>query len=122
MSKQRFINAIPLEAEIREFARRVGCEATNECESTAEYCADMVSEAPTVELKHLRWRNSVSDPPTEADADKFGKIIVWAAAAKHVDVLFWQNVLCYPMDLPFWMPCPESPEEDQKGAFGNAQE
>lgn len=50
MSKQRLINAIPLEAEIREFAQRVGYEATNECESTAEYCADMVSEAPTVEL------------------------------------------------------------------------
>lgn len=74
--------------------------------------ADIASEAPTVELKHLRWRNSVSDPPTEADTDKFGKIIVWAAAAKHVDVIFWQSVLCYPMDLPFWMPCPKPPEEE----------
>lgn len=53
MSKQRLINAIPVEEEMREFARRVGYEATNECESTAEYCADMVSEAPTVESSNL---------------------------------------------------------------------
>lgn len=74
MSKQRLINAIPLEAEIREFAQRVGCEATNECESTAEYCADMVSEAPTVELGN-QWIRTADRMPDIPGNEKMGSCI-----------------------------------------------
>lgn len=54
-----------------------------------------------------QWQNSRLHPPTEADADRTGGIIVWAAASKHLDVVFWQNVVLYPEDLPFWMPAHE---------------
>lgn len=54
MAEVRLINAIPLEKEMREYARYIGFETTNECESTAECCADMVSEAPTIDPETLR--------------------------------------------------------------------
>ena len=54
-----------------------------------------------------QWQNSRLHPPTEADADRTGGIIVWAAASRHLDVVFWQNVVLYPQDLPFWMPAHE---------------
>lgn len=65
MAEVRLINAIPLEKEMREYARYIGLETTNECESTAECCADMVSEAPTIDPENLRpvWRDPETDPP-----------------------------------------------------------
>lgn len=54
MDEVRLINAIPLEKEMREYARYIGLETTNECESTAECCADMVSEAPAIDPESLR--------------------------------------------------------------------
>ena len=57
------------------------------------------------------WRNSKYDPPTEADADRLGRIIVWGAAAKHVDITYWENAIFHPVDVPFWMPLPVAPEE-----------
>lgn len=102
-----------LEEKLRERAEE--CERKDDGDSmysvaiTCEIC-DLKS-LPTINPDFQWWHDSVLTPPTETDADKFGNIIVWAAAAKHVDVIFWQNVLCYPMDLPFWMPCPKQPEE-----------
>lgn len=65
MAEVRLINAIPLEKEMREYARYIGRETTNECESTAECCADMVSEAPTIDLEKMipAWRSPDKDPP-----------------------------------------------------------
>lgn len=65
MDEVRLINAIPLEKEMQEYARYIGYETTNECESTAECCADMVSEAPTIDPETLRptWRDPDKDPP-----------------------------------------------------------
>nr|DAR04218.1 MAG TPA: RNA-binding protein [Caudoviricetes sp.] len=54
MDEVRLINATPLEKEMREYALYIGRETTNECESTAECCADMVSEAPTINPETLR--------------------------------------------------------------------
>ena len=51
------------------------------------------------------------DPPTEADADRLGRIIVWGAAVKHVDITYWENAIFHPVDVPFWMPLPVAPEE-----------
>lgn len=48
MDKVRPIDATPLEKEMMEYAQYIGRETTNECESTAESCADMVSSAPTI--------------------------------------------------------------------------
>lgn len=65
MAEVRLINAIPLEKEMREYARYIGLETTNECESTAECCADMVSEAPAIDPENLWpvWREPETDPP-----------------------------------------------------------
>ena len=59
MDEVRLINATPLEKEMQEYALYIGRETTNECESTAECCADMVSEAPTIDPETLRptWRD-----------------------------------------------------------------
>ena len=54
MDEVRLINATPLEKEMQEYALYIGRETTNECESTAECCADMVSEAPTIDPETLR--------------------------------------------------------------------
>lgn len=63
MAEVRLINATPLEKEMQEYALYIGRETTNECESTAECCADMVSEAPTINPETLRpvahWEESV---------------------------------------------------------------
>lgn len=63
--EKRLIDATPLEKEMRKYALYIGRETTDECESTAEYCADMVSEAPTIDLKNLQpvWRDPETDPP-----------------------------------------------------------
>lgn len=65
MDEVRLINAIPLEKEMREYSQYIGRETTNECESTAECCADMVSEAPTIDPETLRptWRDPEKNPP-----------------------------------------------------------
>ena len=52
--EKRLIDATPLEKEMRKYALYIGRETTDECESTAEYCADMVSEAPTIDPESLR--------------------------------------------------------------------
>lgn len=54
MDKVRPIDATPLEKEMMEYAQYIGRETTNECESTAESCADMVSSAPTIDPESLR--------------------------------------------------------------------
>lgn len=54
MDEVRLINATTLEKEMRGYFRYIGRETTNECESTAECCADMVSEAPTIDPETLR--------------------------------------------------------------------
>lgn len=59
MDEVRLINATTLEKEMREYSRYIGYETTNECESTAECCADMVSEAPTVDPESLRPKTSM---------------------------------------------------------------
>ena len=54
MAEMRLINAIPLEKEMKEYSLYIGRETTNECESTAESCADMVSAAPTIDPESMR--------------------------------------------------------------------
>ena len=54
MDEVRLINATTIEKEMREYSRYIGHETTNERESTAECCADMVNEAPTIDPKTLR--------------------------------------------------------------------
>lgn len=72
---------------------------------------DTQPEATPQEVAGQCWRNSKYDPPTEADADRLGRIIVWGGAIKHVDITYWENAIFYPVDVPFWMPLPVAPEE-----------
>ena len=75
MDEVRLINATPLEKEMREYSQYIGRETTNECESTAECCADMVSEAPTIDPESLRpcgaWQMVRSSSAGTADAKRF---------------------------------------------------
>lgn len=75
------------------------------CDAASEI--EMIENAPAVNNTPQQWQNSRLHPPTEADADRMGGIIVWAAASRHLDVVFWQNVVLCPEDLPFWMPARE---------------
>lgn len=75
------------------------------CDAASEI--EMIENAPAVNNTPQQWQNSRLHPPTEVDADRTGGIIVWAAASRHLDVTFWQNVVLYPEDLPFWMPAHE---------------
>ena len=120
MSKQRLINAIPVEEEMREFARRVGYEATNECESTAEYCADMVSEAPTVEPSN-RWVRTADRMPdisviaAERGSKKSSPMIYERAVIRGKTVYRWKYVWDRIYDgngIFAWMPLPEPPKEE----------
>lgn len=72
---------------------------------------DTQPEATPQEVAGQCWRNSKYDPPTEADADRLGRIIVWGAAVKHVDITYLENAIFHPVDVPFWMPLPKPPEE-----------
>lgn len=67
MAEVRLINAIPLEKEMREYARYIGLETTNECESTAECCADMVSEAPAIGPESLCGHAKQMKPKTKSE-------------------------------------------------------
>lgn len=79
------------------------------CDSWCDAADDLalIRNAPAVDIPAQQWQNSRLHPPTEADADRTCGIIVWAAASRHLDVVFWQNVVLYPEDLPFWMPAHE---------------
>ena len=121
MDEIRLVNAIPLEKEMLEYAQYIGRETTNECESTAETCADMVSGAPTIDPESLppHWRKSAETPPTRKDADDFWRIVVWGSVVRHVDLTYWYNAVQYPEVIPFWMPCPKSPEKQDSEVCGN---
>lgn len=82
------------------------------CDAASEI--EMIENAPAVNNTPQQWQNSRLHPPTEADADRTGGIIVWAAASRHLDVTFWQNVVLYPQDLPFWMPAHEPSKSKEK--------
>mgnify|MGYP006949744630 CR=1 FL=1 len=62
------------------------------CDAASEI--EMIENAPAVNNTPQQWQNSRLHPPTEA-------------ASRHLDVVFWQNVVLYPQDLPFWMPAHE---------------
>ena len=107
MSKKRYLEAETLKEFLR-MGMKVGHIHTLR---DVENYIDTQPEATPQEVAGQCWRNSKYDPPTEADADRLGRIIVWGAAAKHVDITYWENAIFHPVDVPFWMPLPVAPEE-----------
>lgn len=104
MDEVRLINATPLEKEMQEYALYIGRETTNECESTAECCADMVSEAPTIDPETLRptWRDPEKNPP-EVETE----VLVLVDCGKGYCItrsIPTENVRC-------WMPKPKPPRK-----------
>lgn len=109
MDEVRLLDAISLEKEMLEYARYVGCETTNECESTAESCADMVSSAPTIDPETLQptWRNPETDPPkveTEVLILYRNDIDGYSITTAHYEdgSVFLQDSAWYWEDLPDW--------------------
>ena len=118
MDEIRLVNAIPLEKEMLEYAQYIGRETTNECESAAESCADMVSGAPTIDPESLppHWRKSEEAPPKKKDGDALGSVF---AVAYHrnirngiwlANVMPWHIVADCPEMYPLWMPLPKLPD------------
>ena len=83
MSKKRYLEAEMLKEFLR-MGMKVGHIHTLR---DVENYIDTQPEATPQEVAGQCWRNSKYDPPTEADADRLGRIIVWGAAVKHVDIL-----------------------------------
>ena len=79
------------------------------------------SGAPTIDPESLppHWRKSAETPPTRKDADDFGRIVVWGSVVRHVDLTYWYNAVQYLEVIPFWMPCPKSPEKQDSEVCGN---
>lgn len=107
MSKKRYLEAETLKEFLR-MGMKVGHIHTL---LDVENYIDTQPEATPQEVAGQCWRNSKYDPPTEADADRLGRIIVWGAAVKHVDITYLENAIFHPVDVPFWMPLPKPPEE-----------
>ena len=93
MDELRLINATPLEKEMLEYADYIGRETTNECESTAETCADMVSSAPTIDPESLppHWRKSEETPPKKKDGDVLGSVFAVAYHRNIRNGTLWQT-------------------------------
>lgn len=79
MSKKRYLEAETLKEFLR-MGMKVGHIHTLR---DVENYIDTQPEATPQEVAGQCWRNSKYDPPTEADADRLGRIIVWGAAVKH---------------------------------------
>ncbi len=114
MSKKRYLEAEMLKEFLR-MGMKVGHIHTLR---DVENYIDTQPEATPQEVAGQCWRNSKYDPPTEADADRLGRIIVWGAAVKHVDITYWENAIFHPVDVPFWMPLPVAPEEKPREGTG----
>ena len=84
MSKKRYLEAEMLKEFLR-MGMKVGHIHTLR---DVENYIDTQPEATPQEVAGQCWRNSRYDPPTEADADRLGRIIVWGAAVKHVDITY----------------------------------
>lgn len=114
MDEVRLIDGNAIENELREFAAQifVGCHrTTTDTEEAVHTCADMVSGAPTIDPEDLppQWRKSSEDPPTREDADEYWNVLVWNG--RHAEVIRWDNVVLCPLEVPYWMPCPKPPRE-----------
>lgn len=118
MDEVRLINGNALEQEMREYALYIGRETTNECESTAECCADMVNEAPTIDPESLPpyWRKTAESPPTREGGDEIGSILCAGYHRNIRDGMWLENTMSWrivrdnPGTFPLWMPLPKLPD------------
>ena len=115
MDEVRLINATPLEKEMREYALYIGRETTDECESTAEYCADMVSEAHTIDTETIlpQWIDVQDKLPEEYQS------VLGVANGVDVRIVhyefggFWiEDTTGEEYNVTYWMPLPEIPKEN----------
>ena len=114
MDEVRLIDGNALEQEMREFAVQIWIESknTSTCEETAEACADMVSDAPTLIHELSEWRKPAESPPTRKDANKSGCILaVHKLFDFDADWWHFSTVAGNPEDFYCWYPTPEPPKE-----------
>lgn len=121
MDEVRLIDGNAIENELREFAAQifVGCHrTTTDTEEAVHTCADMVSEAPTIDPESLppHWRKSEETPPKKKDGDVLGSVF---AVAYHRNIrngiwlasnMPWHIVADCPEMYPLWMPLPKLPD------------
>lgn len=121
MDEVRLIDGNALEQEMREFAAQifVGCRrTTTDSEEAVHTCADMVSEAKTIDPEDLPpcWRKSVEDPPTREDGNAIGSVLATGYHCNIRDGLWLENIMPWhvvrdnPGTFPLWMPLPKLPD------------
>lgn len=109
----RLIDGNALEQEMRGFAAMIWLEHKNasDSEETAEACADMVKEAPTLIRELSEWRNPADSLPTRKDANKNGCVLaVHKLFDFDVDWWHFSTVANNPESFYCWYPTPEPPE------------
>lgn len=121
MDEVRLIDGNALEQEMREFAAQifVGCHrTTTDSEEAVHACADMVSEAQTIDPESLPpyWRKTAEDPPTREDGDEIGSILCAGYHRNIRDGMWLENTMSWhivrdnPGTFPLWMPLPKLPD------------
>lgn len=107
MDEVRLIDGNAIENELREFAAQifVGCHrTTTDSEEAVHTCADMVSEAPTI------------DPPTMEDGNEIGSILCAGYHCNIRDGMWLENIMPWHVVrdnsgmFPLWMPLPKLPD------------
>ena len=116
MDEVRPIDGNALEQEMRGFAIQIWVDGKDTSastrEETAEACADMVSNAPTLIHALSEWRKPTDPLPTRKDANKNGCILaVHKLFDFDVDWWHFSTVANNPEDFYCWYPTPEPPEE-----------
>ena len=71
----------------------------------------LVEDAPAVVPDAQRWRKTVEEPPTKADANEDGDVL---SINNNLSDGFitnwpWNMVAAFPENLPVWMPTPKKP-------------
>lgn len=90
-------------------------------ENELEQLVCVVENTPAAAAQDAqRWRKTAENPPTEADANKFGMVLAVATGYigtryhKNVEAWPFDSVALLPKDFPIWMPLPKLPWEAEK--------
>jgi len=86
-------------------------EPYKKCEACRIACMyGGMSESVNGPMNARWWRNSVTNPPTEEDADKSERVLAWYKDAGRTEIVLWRDVEFHYEEFPFWMPMHEPPE------------
>ena len=59
------------------------------------------------------WKDIVKNPPHKWDGDSMGNILVWYSNTKRAEVVKMTVAVSFPDIMPFWMPLPKRPKDNE---------